>query len=1012
MSDGKVIFSTSVDPAGLKRGLMGLSGSIAKFAQGAGIAIGLGAVALGGFTKKIIAVGGEFDTAMSQVAATMGTSVDKITMLENLAKKSGRETKFTATQSAEALNFLALAGYDAEKAAAALPTVLRLAAAGSMDLAYASDLVTDSMASLGLDVGYLDTFADQLAKTASKSNTSVAQLGEGILTVGGTAKLMKGGTAEIATALGILADNGIKGSEGGTMLRNILMTLTSPTEKASKGLKKLGIDVFDAQGNIRGINEVFADMYVAMDGMSDKERQASMGSIFRRYDLKGAEALMANSGVRFTSLMNDITHSVGAAMDMESTMLDNLEGDQTIMRSAGEGLMLAFYDGIEMPLRKTTQFATGVLGDMTTAFEKKGMTGVSEVFGKALGEGLTNVTKELPDIMEVVVEGATGLLVELFNNADEVVGAGAMLVFGIAEGVLSALPALGSALFTGIGNLFTNADEIEDAIEANTKKASAAYEKFVNGVKDNNTAMQVAFDDIAVDMGIANELVKLYGELEGIDPAIRTTDQVTQMQTVVQSLVDLYPTLQEYIDPITGLFAEPIGAIDGLIDGMHRLAIVEAYQEAKGKKLNDMVISEMQLDTNEESIAKKEQQLERLKAYETKIKQYDRLINGYNFGDDGRSITFESTEQGEYIKSLFDGYSAFFDGFAAYDKSTASWRMRDGIDPTSLMDALDLVHGDQLTSTQEAIAVAQGEVDTLKGLNADLIAEVDTLKAEVKYLTNKEIELMNQDDDIFSKSQQVSELLGKKEHQKQLSEASEVYGFELPKAPTDNTNLEAHILYLEQVKALAEKAASVRALFSQEGIELELPTVTAPKLPTAVEVDKEAASQGLQDIGVALDELDGDTATVTIDADEDVITKTGEIQAKLKSITGRVYTVVVRTMHIGGFTTSPRSKATSHSTGLNYVPYNDYLANLHKGEAVLTKAEADKWRNSRNLGAMVRGRLSRDLQANTSFMANNQGVSGGGGQVVNQTNHFNVPTQTPDEFAQTMFMHATYGLEG
>lgn len=167
-----------------------------------------------------------FESAMSQVQATMGItkdamstvngqSVNTMDTLSKLAKKMGAETAFSASECAEALNYLALAGYDTQQMCDTLPTVLNLAAAGDIKLASASDMVTDAMSALGMGVDEAGTMVDQMAKTASTTNTSVAQLGEGILTIGATAKSIKGGTAELNTALGILANNGIKGAEGG-----------------------------------------------------------------------------------------------------------------------------------------------------------------------------------------------------------------------------------------------------------------------------------------------------------------------------------------------------------------------------------------------------------------------------------------------------------------------------------------------------------------------------------------------------------------------------------------------------------------------------------------------------------------------------------------------------------------------------------------------------------------------------------------------------------------------------
>lgn len=217
--------------------LKSIAETIAKSATVAISAVSAGIVAFG---KSAVETGANFDKSMSQVAATMGKSVDEVADLRAFAQEMGRTTAFSATDSADALNYMALAGYDAETSMAMLPNVLNLASAGGMELALASDMITDSQSALGLSLDETTLLVDKMAKASSKSNTSVSQLGDAILTVGGTAKKLKGGTTELATVLGILADNGIKGSEGGTALRNIMNSLISPTEDAIAMLDQMG----------------------------------------------------------------------------------------------------------------------------------------------------------------------------------------------------------------------------------------------------------------------------------------------------------------------------------------------------------------------------------------------------------------------------------------------------------------------------------------------------------------------------------------------------------------------------------------------------------------------------------------------------------------------------------------------------------------------------------------------------------------------------------------------------
>lgn len=303
--------------------------------------------AVTGLETAIVAVGSNFDSAMKQVAATMGITVDEIQngsksykILEEAAKTCGESTKYSASEAAEALNYLALAGYDAEQSAETLPKVLNLAAAGNLDLATASDMVTDAMAALGMETKDLDKYIDQMAKTSQKSNTSVAQLGEATLTCAGTVK-MSGMSLETMNAeLGILANNGIKGAEGGTHLRNIILSLTSPTDSAAAALKQLGINVLDSHGNIRDMNDIMTDFNTKLDGLSDGKKTEIISTIFNKTDISAVNALIKGSGDEFANLKEQLSNSNGAAQSMADTMNSSLSGQLTLLKSQVEGIAI------------------------------------------------------------------------------------------------------------------------------------------------------------------------------------------------------------------------------------------------------------------------------------------------------------------------------------------------------------------------------------------------------------------------------------------------------------------------------------------------------------------------------------------------------------------------------------------------------------------------------------------------------------------------------------------------
>lgn len=372
MAEGVKIKITG-DDSGFKKSLQEIGSTsereLSKLTNAAKKAATVLTASIGGAAAAAIKFGSDFEAGMSQVAATMGISQtsNDLKSLKAAAQEAGETTKFSATQASEALNYLALAGYDANKSIKALPTVLNLAAAGGLDLGYASDMVTDSMSALGLETSSLTGFVDELAKTSQKSNTSVGQLGEAILTVGGTAKSLAGGTKELNTMLGILADNGIKGSEGGTALRNIILALSAPTDAAAKKLKQLGINAFDGNGKLRPLSDTFQDFNKKLGSLTEKEKTEVLNTIFNKVDLKSANALLGTSSERFEELSGYIENADGAAQGMADTMNSNLQGDITIMNSALEGLGIAFYETFSDDLRGAIQGITDTIGGLTAS---------------------------------------------------------------------------------------------------------------------------------------------------------------------------------------------------------------------------------------------------------------------------------------------------------------------------------------------------------------------------------------------------------------------------------------------------------------------------------------------------------------------------------------------------------------------------------------------------------------------------------------------------------------------
>ena len=459
-------------------------GSITKAVSAATAAA---AAAVGAIGMAAINTGREFEGAMSQVAATM--LIDKTTAegqkafetLENAARECGASTAFSATEAAEALNYLALAGYDADKAATALPTVLKLAGAGAMSLANASDMVTDSMSALGIAAteANLTQFSDQLAQTASKANTSVAQLGEAILTVGGTAKGLAGGTTELNTALGILADNGLKGAEGGTNLRNIILSLQNPTDKAAASLQSLGVDVYDAQGNMRGLNDVFKDLQGAMAGMDNASKDSILSTLFNKTDLTAANAMLSNCTDRFDELSAAVENSAGACENMYAIQLDNLNGDIDILKSGLSDLGISIYQDLNGPLREMTQLATSMVGELSEAYKSGGMEGMVGAVGGCMAEVVNTIADYAPQVVSMGVDLIGSFVQGIADNAGPLADAAAQTLTVFIDGLFSLVP---QVLLAGIDIITQLASSITSQLPTLINNGTQAITNFVNGI--------------------------------------------------------------------------------------------------------------------------------------------------------------------------------------------------------------------------------------------------------------------------------------------------------------------------------------------------------------------------------------------------------------------------------------------------------------------------------------------------------------------------------------------------
>lgn len=514
MADYTVTGDTRLDTSGFTKGISSMTVAAGNLISGL---VSTATSKMSGLAKSSVNVGMSFEASMSQVAATMGKSTEEIESLTKVAKEMGSSTRFSATQAADALNYLALAGYDADKAAEVLPSVLNLAAAGGMDLAYASDLVTDAMASLNIEANKnnVDAFGNKLAMGASKANATVAQLGEAILTVGGTAANLKNGTTELTTALGLLANVGLKGAEGGTHLRNIILSLQSPTDDAAKLIQQLGLQVYDAQGNMRGLDEILGDLNTRMVGMTQGQKDSIINRLFNKTDLAAVNGLLAAQGEQWDSLAAQIDAAGGAMEQMAETQQDNLQGVMTSMSSAFEGLQLAVYERLEPALTDAGSWGVECIRTLTDALSNGGPEAMLSAAGGILSELAAGIVEQLPGLAAAGVDAITYLAQSLIAATPEMLTTGASIVGALVDSLNSALPQL---LDTGIEMLSQLGAGLVQGIPELLTQALPLVADLASGLRENagklvDTGLELVFN---LMQGLMDGLPTLIEYLPGI----------------------------------------------------------------------------------------------------------------------------------------------------------------------------------------------------------------------------------------------------------------------------------------------------------------------------------------------------------------------------------------------------------------------------------------------------------------------------------------------------------------
>lgn len=423
-------------------------GKVAKTAMAAGSA------AAAAFTKTSIDSGMNFDTAMSQVAATMGTTVDKIGNVEAKAEEMGRTTKYTATEAAEGMNILAQAGLSADEQISGIGTVLNLASAGAMSLEESASYTAGAVKGFGDSMSNASYYADLMAKGATLANTDVRGLGEAFSGSAATAKNYGQAADSVTLSLLRLAEQNVTGSEASTALNRAMADLYTPTDDASKALDQLGVSAYKSNGEAKDFNDLVDELNGSLQGMTAEQKNNALATIFTTQGLQAFNKMTASSDATVQKFWKGIQDSSGSAAQQAATQLDNLQGDITLLSSATEGLQLAFYNTFSGTIRGAIKGITSEVSGLAEAMESGGISGALS----KLAQDAINFSGQLPGVAKIGGDLINGLISSVTQNSGSITTAVGQLLNNLASTIstgLNVFTSVGVNLLTTIANGMT-----------------------------------------------------------------------------------------------------------------------------------------------------------------------------------------------------------------------------------------------------------------------------------------------------------------------------------------------------------------------------------------------------------------------------------------------------------------------------------------------------------------------------------------------------------------------------
>lgn len=800
--DGSLKFDTKIDSSGFSAGLsklkklaktgVGTVGTvtskatdmIGKFTSVVTTSVATVSAGIGTIGTAAARVGMDFEAAMSKVSSISGATGNDLQSLTDKAKEMGATTKFSATESAEAFQYMAMAGWDTKSMLDGIDGIMNLSAADGLDLATTSDIVTDALTAFGLSAKDSTHFADVLATASSSANTNVSMLGESFKYVAPLAGSMNYSIEDVSLALGLMANASVKGSMAGTSLKTALSNLASPTKSMASEMSKLGISMTDSNGNALGLRDIIIQLREKFGKLSETEKAATASTLFGKEAMSGMLAIINASDADFNKLTDNISNADGAAKQMADTLNDNLKGDITIAKSALEGFGITIYETLDTDLRGAVQLGTKYIDELSKAFTDGGLQGAVKTAGDIFGEIATKAAENAPKMIDSALQFIDSFANGIRDNSSRLLNAGRSIVQAIIEGIIN-FAGYGSELIDGAVAIIENLILAISANESELLKAGesiidsivngivnlannagtvvrgvvALIKSFIKSIKNNKDKLLTAAKEIV--KAITDGLVSLLPK-EVQTPVRKCIDAITKLfnsnglKKAIQSVTKFIGTLAKAIADMAGKVVPPlVKVLEFLcsnlnIIGPAILTVVSAIKIYKGTvelaKIAQLGFNAaMSANPIGVVITLVEGLVTGLTALCGWLSQTSEDTKALNESQDNYNTAAENTKKiaenyGDKLSGITDAMDKCRDGI---DNATSSL---EGFDESLIIpeDTKKKLEGD-MTDVQTRIdKICSGYSTDRKKLTQEEIEELENLMKKQKELADKELELQSE----------------------------------------------------------------------------------------------------------------------------------------------------------------------------------------------------------------------------------------------------------------------------